>query len=1231
MRTLAGPDAEFVGEEFRGLLLRFRGRTAMSQRQLADRTGVHLRSVQAWESGASTPSTDRLQRLIRALLEAGAFTAERAEADAVALWSAAESDPRRQRPPFDARWFADQQVSASVSAPVDKPATAASAGLRAQSWGDAPDTRAFCGRTPEQERLRDVLLEGAARVVVISGMGGIGKTSLAARAAQGVSAGFRRVYWRSLRDAPSFGDWSAGAVDFLADHQRIAPEPDHARIDVLLELMRAERCLLVLDNLEVLIEPGHTDGRFRPESQAYEDFLQAAATRGHQSCVLVTSRDVPPSLVQSGAEVVELAGLGVDEAKSLLREAWLEGDERAWSDLVERYGGNPLALQLVADSIRQLFDGDIGTFTEQVPTGTLVGSIRRLLDSEFQRLSPIEIDVARLLALNREPMTFAEISTQLAQAGSRSVLLEAVEALRHRSLLQPAACRQGFALQSVVLEYVTDALADAVATEIRTGQLDLLVKWPLVRADTRDFIRRTQEVLIAQPVLERLSRAPGLEQQLLALVDRFRTRPSDEHGNGPGNIANLLRLLRGNLRGIDLSGLSLRHLYLQETEAQDADLSHATLASSILDDAFGTVGCVSTSPGGEYVAAGTLEGALRVWRTADRAVLLHVRGHAGAVWGLALSADGRVLVSSGIDGAVRLWDISTGQSADLLSHVPGGIANVSLSADDCVLAASGFDGTVRVWGVAERKLLRSFEGGGGPLYGLALDASGTCVAASARDGTVRVWDLRTGSLRQTIQAHHGPVWATALTGDGATLSSGGADGAVRVWSMATGRLLATLDGHVGAVRSVSIGADGRIVASGGFDGSVRLWELPGGRRIRTLQGHPGGVRGVALTSDGRTLVSGGFDAALRIWDAHTGARLMTFQGHLPGLRGTSLSADGRMVAASGPDATIRVWEARTGWLQSRLDGHTGGVRAIAASADMGLIASSGLDGSVRLWQAETGQCLGVLQAHTAGCLAVAVSGDGRLVASGALDGTVRVWDSASRRCLQVLEGHAGAVWGVATNTLGDLIASCGVDGTVRVWRADGSVPPLVLEGHHGGVRSVALGRDGARVVSGGDDATVRVWDARTGRLEATLEGHVAAVYGVAISADGGLACSGGFDHAVRLWDIQSGCPLDVLEGHEDAVYAVALDAAGKMIASCSLDGTVKLWDMRSGHKPQRTLQPDRRYERMDITGLDGITTAQRATLLALGADTQPGSAPRQVHHAPPASLRIAAPWRQGHA
>jgi hypothetical protein len=36
----------------------------------------------------------------------------------------------------------------------------------------------------------------------------------------------------------------------------------------------------------------------------------------------------------------------------------------------------------------------------------------------------------------------------------------------------------------------------------------------------------------------------------------------------------------------------------------------------------------------------------------------------------------------------------------------------------------------------------------------------------------------------------------------------------------------------------------------------------------------------------------------------------------------------------------------------------------------------------------------------------------------------------------------------------------------------------------------------------------------------------------------------------------------------------------------------------------RTLQGDRRYERLNITGLTGVTDAQRATLLALGAVEQ---------------------------
>ena len=99
-------DGSQAAESFRDLLLRYRGRTRLTQRELAQRLGVHPRSVQDWEAGVNHPGAERLQALIAVLLEAGGLSVGHEADEAEALWAAVERDSVRMHTPFDRVWFA---------------------------------------------------------------------------------------------------------------------------------------------------------------------------------------------------------------------------------------------------------------------------------------------------------------------------------------------------------------------------------------------------------------------------------------------------------------------------------------------------------------------------------------------------------------------------------------------------------------------------------------------------------------------------------------------------------------------------------------------------------------------------------------------------------------------------------------------------------------------------------------------------------------------------------------------------------------------------------------------------------------------------------------------------------------------------------------------------------------------------------------------------------------------
>ena len=82
----------------------------------------------------------------------------------------------------------------------------------------------------------------------------------------------------------------------------------------------------------------------------------------------------------------------------------------------------------------------------------------------------------------------------------------------------------------------------------------------------------------------------------------------------------------------------------------------------------------------------------------------------------------------------------------------------------------------------------------------------------------------------------------------------------------------------------------------------------------------------------------------------------------------------------------------------------------------------------------------------------------------------------------------------------------------------------------------------------------------------------------------------------------------MLQGHTGSVSSIAFQPNRHgvtldhqiILASASYDETLRLWNVHTG-ECLKILRPERLYEGMNITGVTGLTEAQKATLRALGA------------------------------
>jgi WD40 repeat protein/DNA-binding XRE family transcriptional regulator len=1105
---------------------------------------------------------------------------------------------------------------------VDEPAQAeqtSESSPRKEDWGEAPRGSAFYGRVDEQAKLHTWVTLEHCRVIAIVGIGGIGKTALAAINATQVKDAFSAVFWRSLHNAPLLEHFLQQCLQFLSPQPQPLPASSDDLLILLLHHLQAHRCLLVLDNFEALLQPGQRVGQYREGYKEYGRLLQLLGETEHQSCLLLTSREKPREISRFEGKTAPvrslyLAGIGLQEGQELLQKKNLSGSSEQWAKLIEQYSGNPLALMLAAEAIQALFAGNIASFlqTESIVFSDIVD----LLDQQFHRLTPNERELLYWLAIEREAVTLEEIQTNLIHSTARREFLITLDSLRQRFLFEQRDHAR-FTLQPVIQEYVTDEIIRHACDEFGTSVSETWSRYAFLKAQAKEYIRESQQRLIVAPiaqVLLDLYGRVGLEQKIQELLAHLRTLSLPQNSYIVGNMLNLLVFCHADLSRFDFSRLPVRQAYLQETALPNVNFSAALFQECVFTNTFGDILSLSFSPNGQFLAAGTSNGEIWLYSLQKEALLRTLRGHTNGVWSVAFSPDGKLLASGSDDQTVRLWDIDTGNCLHILPKHTNRVRAVQFSPDSSLLASGSEDLITYLWSLPDGILLRTLTGHTGRIWSLDFSPDGRSLASGGTDSTVRIWEVASGKCTTILRGHTGWIRSVRISPNGRLLASASDDQTVRVWDGQQATYRHVFSGHTNRVWSIAFTPDSQMLVSGSEDTNLHLWDLLNGTCRQVLQGHNRGIRALAIDVTGQWLASGGEDEAMRLWDLSTGMCTKKFRGYTNRVWSIDSSKATHQLASCSEDGCIRLWNPDSGYCIQTLSHPTHSARCVAMQPDGRWLASGGENQKVGLWDLTSGQCKHMLDGHTSWVRAIAFSPDSLFLATGAEDGTIYVWDmrdpTRAKQQRIALYEHSSWIRSLAFQPHGDLLASGSDDQTVRLWNRQTGECVRTLSGHSSRVRGVAFHPDGSLLASGSEDGSIRLWDIPTRECVGILEGYQGRILTLAFSSDGKWLAGGSNDTTVYIWPLpeQSGQHVGqahVLRGHAGQIRSLCFYADASLLASASEDGTIKLWDVKESSEVEtaciNTLITGRPYEGMNITNVQGLTEAQKASLHALGA------------------------------
>ena len=434
-----------------------------------------------------------------------------------------------------------------------------------------------------------------------------------------------------------------------------------------------------------------------------------------------------------------------------------------------------------------------------------------------------------------------------------------------------------------------------------------------------------------------------------------------------------------------------------------------------------------------------------IWLRDTNGEFLRAFDFGGQMQVVQLNPDGSLLAAGGVEGRLKVWDVRRAVELFDLTDAdnPSTVRSIAFSEDGTKLAAGHTTRAVMVYSLETGKRIRSFHGHAEAVSGLFFSADGDHLYSSSWDQTIRRWDLadhRRASV--DLAGHTDHILGVSFSPDGSWLATSGRDRRIILWDMETYEIIRTLEGHSSTISDVRFSPAGGQLASCSYDRTIRLWDPRTGASGKTLTGHTAQVWSIAFDDEGKRLVSCGDDETIRLWDLDSGETTRVFQGHSNRVIRAVFNPDGDKIASASRDHTVRIWDSETGEVLHDLRGHTSDVFAVVFSPDGSRLFSGSRDQSVRVWDVATGHCLAVLTGHGQFITCLSLLEEGKRLAAGSWFGEIVIWDLETLEVVITFKASRHAIRALAFSSDGRRLASGDYENTIRIYDAEAAAKIL---------------------------------------------------------------------------------------------------------------------------------------------------------------------------------------------